>query len=88
MVISIPITSETEARLRAKAAAAGMDLETFAAQSLQRIAERPSLDEMLQPLRDEFESSGMDGDQLTEFLESVKHENRAERRTSRQERNR
>lgn len=86
MVISIPITSETEARLRTRAAAAGVDLETFVAQSLQRMAERPSLDDVLRPLRDEFAATGMSEDELTEFLENVKHENRAERGTGGQQR--
>ena len=80
MVLTIPISSETEAKLKAKAAGAGLDVQTFAAQTLERIAARPSLDEILAPLRVEFEASGMSEDELVDLLEEAKHEMRAERR--------
>ena len=41
MPLSVPLTPETEARLKAKAAAAGLDVETFAARTLERVAARP-----------------------------------------------
>ena len=49
-MLSIPITPETEAKLKAKAATAGVDLHTYAARTLERIAARPPLDEILAPL--------------------------------------
>jgi len=82
MLLSIPITSETETRLRAKAAAAGMDVQTFAARTLEQVAARPSLEEALAPLRAEFEASGMSEQQLVDILERAKHEDRAQRRAS------
>jgi hypothetical protein len=80
MVLSIPITAETEAQLKAKAASAGMDVQTYAARTLERIAARPPLDELLAPLRAEFDASGTTEEQLTDLLETAKHEMRAERR--------
>jgi len=81
MVLSIPITPETEAKLRAKAAVAGMDVQTFAARTLERIAARPPLDDLLAPLRAEVTASGMTDEQLTELLETAKHDARAQRRS-------
>ena len=49
-------------------------------ETLERAATRPSLDEVLAPLRDEFDRSGMSEEELTDFLEDAKHEARAERR--------
>ena len=77
MVLSIPITAETEAKLKAKAAVAGVDLQTFAARALERIASRPNLDEALAPLRAEIQDSGVTEDQLSDLLEEAKHDLRA-----------
>ena len=81
MVLSIPITPETEAKLKAKAATAGVDLHTYAARTLERIAARPPLDEILAPLRAEVDASGITEEELTDLLETAKHEMRSERRT-------
>jgi pyruvate/oxaloacetate carboxyltransferase len=83
MTLTIPISPEAEAKLIAKAAAAGVDVTTFAAQTLERAASKPTLEEILAPLRSEFERSGMTEDELIELLEQAKHEARAERRARR-----
>ena len=83
MVLSLSISAEAEAKLREKAVAAGVDLATYASKTLERVASRPSLEEVLKPLRDEFNESGMSEEQLTEFLEEAKHDSRAERRARR-----
>ena len=83
MVLHVPISSETEAKLKAKAAVAGMDLSTFAARTLERAASKPSLEEVLAPLREEFKRSGMSEDELVDLLEKAKHEARTERRARR-----
>ena len=80
MQLTVPISPEAEAKLIAKAAAAGVDVATFAARALERVASRPTLEEVLAPLRSEFERSGMTEDELTHLLEQAKHEARAERR--------
>ena len=80
MVLNVPISAEAEAKLKAKAQAAGVDIATFAARTLERVAARPSLDEVLAPLREEFDRSGMTEEELTDLLEEAKHEMRAARR--------
>jgi pyruvate/oxaloacetate carboxyltransferase len=80
MTLTISISAEAESKLVAKAAAAGVDVATFAAKALERAASEPTLEEILAPLRSEFEGSGMTEDELTELLEQAKHEARAERR--------
>ena len=80
MILSFPISAEAEAKLVAKARAAGVDVETFAARTIERVALRPTLHEALSPLRFSFEQSGMSEAELTELLESVKHDQRAARR--------
>jgi hypothetical protein len=79
MTLLVPISPEAQAKLTAKAAASGVDVTTFAAKTLERAAFRPTLDEVLAPLRQEFEESGMTEDELTDLLEQTKHEARAER---------
>ena len=83
MVLNLSISPEAEASLKAKADAAGLDIATYASRTLERVASRPSLDEVLKPLRAEFDESGMSEDELTEFLEEVKHASRAQRRARR-----
>ena len=81
MVLSIPISVEAETRLRALATAAGVEVETYAARLLERVAAPPkSTEELSGPLYDEFLASGMTDDELGEFLEEVKHDMRRERR--------
>ncbi len=83
MVLSVSISPEAEAKLKAKAAAAGVDVESYASRTLERLVSRPSLEEVLAPLRAEFDESGMTEDELAEFLEQAKHKARAERRARR-----
>lgn len=78
--MSIPVSAQTEAMLREKAAAAGVDVQTYASRALERIASRPSLDEILAPLRAEVQASGASKQELTDMLEVAKHETRARRR--------
>jgi len=81
MTLSVPVSPKAEARLRERAAAAGIDIETFAARELERLAARPrSLAEISGPLYQEFLASGMTDDQLGDLLEQAKHETRAQRR--------
>jgi pyruvate carboxylase len=77
MTISVSISKEAEAKLMAKAAAAGVDVAAYASQALERVVSRPTLDEVLEPLRAEFDQSGMTDDELSGMLEAAKHEARA-----------
>ncbi len=83
MRIEISVPPETEAQLQEKAAAAGEDIASLITRVLKRYAERPlSLHEISGDLAEEFRQSGMSEDELTEFLESVKHEERRKRQAS------
>ena len=80
-MLSIPLSGEVEARLRARAAALGQDVVTYAAKVLERLSQPPvTLREISGPLADEFRSSGMSDEQLGDELEKAKHEMRRERR--------
>jgi hypothetical protein len=84
MVLTLPISSDTEAKLKAKAAAAGVDVETYALRQLERVAALPrELVEISGPVAEAFLNSGMTEDELVAFLEREKHEMRADRRTKR-----
>ena len=84
MVLSISISPEAAAKLQEKATAAGVDVPTYAAQQLERIAASPrSLSELSGPVAEAFTQSGMSEDELSDLLEDEKHELRAERRNKR-----
>lgn len=81
MVLSVTISAETEAKLRANAAAAGVDVATYAARQLERLAAPGrSVREISGPIGAAFSQSGMGEDQLSDFLEAEKHAMRAQRR--------
>ena len=83
MTIQIPISPETEAKLREKAAAVGEDIAAYAAGVLERSAKQPlSLDEISGPIGEQFRQSGMTEDELTDLLENAKHDKRRQRRVS------
>lgn len=81
MSLAITPSPAAEDRLRAKAAAAGVDVSTYAADELERSLALPrSLREISGPAYDEFLKSGMTDDELGDLLEGAKHAIRAERR--------
>jgi len=83
MVLRLSISPKAEARLKAKAAAAGVDMESYASSQLEVAAQRPTLEELSGPTAEAFEETGMTEDELAEFLEQEKHAMRAERRAKR-----
>jgi hypothetical protein len=86
MVLSLYISPQAEARLKEKAAAAGVDVETYAARHLELLASPPrSLKEISGPIAEEFARSGISEDELSDFLEAEKHSMRAERHGKRSE---
>ena len=81
MVLNLSISAETEAKLKLKAIAAGVDMETYAIRHLELIAAHPkSLKDISGPIAEDFARSGMSEDELSDFLEAEKHAMRAERR--------
>lgn len=83
MTIQIPLSAETESKLREKAAAAGEDIAAYVAGVLERSVSQPlPIEEISGPIAEQFRRSGMTEDELTRFLEDTKHEVRRQRRPS------
>jgi hypothetical protein len=79
-IISVPLSKQAEANLRARAAAAGQDLPTYAAGVLERLSALPApLRSISGALADEFRASGLSDDELGDLLERAKHESRREK---------
>ena len=79
MVLKIPVTAETEARLQVQARAAGKDVGAYVSQIVEQAAAKPSLDEHLAPLRQQFAESGTTDGQLVDQITSAQSAYRAER---------
>lgn len=81
MVLSLPISPIALSKLQAKAAVAGVDVETYAARQLEMVARPPrSLHEISGPIADAVVRTGLTEDELSDFLEAEKRAMRAERR--------
>jgi hypothetical protein len=84
VLLSIPISTEAEVQLRARASAAGVDLATYVGSLVEETARPPlTLEEISGPIADDFAATGMTEDELGDLLEEAKHEMRAERRNRR-----
>jgi len=77
MGFDISISSTAEHRLHQRADEAGIAPEILAARMLEAQLMKPSIDEVLAPLRSEVAASGMSEDELGNLLERAKHELRA-----------
>jgi hypothetical protein len=85
MVVKLSLSPAAAAALTAKAAAAGVDVETYAARHLERLAAPPrSLLDISGPAHDEFRAAAMTDDQLADLLERAKHDARTDRHARRQ----
>jgi hypothetical protein len=79
MVLTVPINPETEARLREQARVAGKEITAYVSQLVEQAAAKPSLDELLAPLRQQFADSGVSDEQLIEQITAAQQAYRAER---------
>jgi hypothetical protein len=88
MTLMIHLSPETESRLKELAAQRGKDVPAFVHEVLERLAgeangarPRPArtLDEVLAPVREEFERSAMSEEELTDFLTGLRDEVRREK---------
>ena len=70
MEITISVPKEVESVLAEKAAAEGKDIKTFVEAMIKTQATRPTLDELLAPVRQDFAASGMTEEELNELIES------------------
>ncbi|MCL2646361.1 MAG: hypothetical protein FWD61_05055 [Phycisphaerales bacterium] len=79
--MNISISPEAETRLRAKAAAAGVDVTAYATRQLELLVAPPrSLKEISGEVGEAFKNSGISEGELAAFLEAEKHKMRTERR--------
>jgi hypothetical protein len=78
MLLQIQINSETEARLRENAAAAGKDMIAYASQLVEQAVAHSNLDTILAPLRRQFEAAGTTDDELIQDITDSQAEYRSE----------
>ena len=76
--ITLPI--ELESLLAKKAAVEGVNVEQFALNALQRVAEMPTISELFAEVGAAFEASGRTDEELQHDIEQALAEVRAERR--------
>ena len=69
--VTIDLTPEVKTALERKAK--GQDMKLYIQGIIQKQALRPSLDEVLTPVRQEFEASGMSEEDLDVFMNSVRN---------------
>ena len=73
-MLQVPLSPDTEALLRQRAAARGEDVSTYAAQLLQNALNERSADELLAPFRKQIEESGVSDEELDAMFESLREE--------------
>lgn len=78
MEITISVAPNVEGISAQKAAAKGQDIREFIESMVERQAVKPSLDEIIAPMREDFAKSGMTEDELDALV-------KAERRAMREE---
>jgi hypothetical protein len=85
MVLSIDFPSAVVEQLKAEAAASGKDVESIVREAVgSTLARRKrTFAEVLAPIHDAIEASGMTPDEATDFLDSELAAMRSERRESR-----
>jgi hypothetical protein len=87
MTITINLPAATLEQLKAEAQATGKDVETVVREAVEaKLARRKqSFAEILKPIHDEVEASGISEDELNRLAEEAVAEARAERRVSRKQ---
>jgi len=69
MSVLLELEPEVEEALKRKAAARGTSFDAYVSSVLDKhVAQGPTIDEILEPVRQEFEKSGMTEDELDEFF--------------------
>jgi len=81
MAMQVQIPDELAEQLQKQAEAVGSGPEQIAVAAIRRqIQADEQLDQLLAPVREAFEASGMTEEELGDLLEKAKHDMRAERR--------
>lgn len=77
MELTISLNSDSETKLRQRAAASGEDMASYISQLLKSFTEPPTpIEELSGPTYQAFLSTGMTDDQLADELERAKHDMR------------
>jgi len=76
MALVIPVSPDVESKLRERAAAEGKDTAAYAGKILEQAIARPSLDQMLAPLRQEFAASGATDEELASQITEARDAHR------------
>lgn len=79
MSLTVSLSPESEARLRQRATAEGVEPGAYASKLLEIAVARQSLQDVLAPLREEFAASGTTDDQLLEEITAARDVFRAQR---------
>jgi hypothetical protein len=79
MTLTLSLSAEAEAKLRQRAAAEGADPAAYASKLLEQAVTKPSLDELLAPLRREFAASGASDEQLVQQISEARDAYRNQR---------
>lgn len=79
MSLTVSLSPESEARLRERASAEGVEPSAYASKLLETAVARQSLEDVLAPLREEFAASGTADEQLLEEITAARDAYRAQR---------
>jgi hypothetical protein len=69
MDVKVSIPAELESVLKERAARFGKDADDYVSEIVAKHLEKPSLDELLAPVREDFARSGMSEDELNALIE-------------------
>lgn len=81
MTLEITLAPDEEDRLRERAAAAGLDVQTFAREALIEKIDRPTFAELLAPVHEATRRSGMSVGEVDAMADRAREEYWADRRT-------
>lgn len=81
MTLQISLTPEAATRLRERAAEAGQPLDAYVACLVEQAATRPTLEELLAPVRRDFAEGGLSEDDIMTLGRSELAALRAEKKT-------
>ncbi len=70
MTVVLELEPEIEEALQKKATVDGKDIQNYIEDSLRKLALQPSLNEILAPIRKNFEDTGMSEEELDKLIES------------------
>lgn len=83
MTLEITLAPDEEARLRERAAAAGVDVQAYAREAVIEKIDRPSLGVLLAPIHAETRRLGTSADEIDAMLDQARDEVRRDRRAGR-----